>query len=128
MFAIISAHLPELSPLESKLRHAALVADLQDEGFVTTDVEGCYNGEVEPSILVTMRADATVFRYWAIEPLREKYGQESVLVVHNDGRAFLDFGQDKAFTRIGDWKPLPKGRPYPNAYTVIGEVPFVCEK
>lgn len=128
MFVIISAHLPELSPLESKLRHEALRADIEDAGFVATDAEGCYNGEAEPSILVTMRMRSPAFRYWAIEPLREKYGQESVLVVQNEGMAFLDYGPDRPFAYIGHWKPLPEGHPYPNAYTVIGDVTFVCEE
>ena len=127
MFVIISAQVAvKRDESVGKLRHESLVADIEEAGFLATEVEGCYKGKTERSVLVTKRERSPVFRYWEIEPLRLKYGQESVLVVRDNGEAFLDFGPGRPLVSIGWWRYSPDYEPLPDSYTIIRGSRFVC--
>lgn len=146
MFIIVSAQLPDLSPLESQLRHAALRADIKDRGYTFLDVQGCYNGESEDSFLILQKRQVPgnlserLLLYVFGLGLIERYGQESMLVVGDDGQATLEFSLPVMPSRapahdswrtydgipLGKWHALADGEPLPNAYTKIGDAVFVC--
>lgn len=82
---IMSAFVSSNSNETNEHNHSKLKAELTDSGYGVKEVMGCYNGQLEKSLVVLGLSDTLA------KALAFKYNQESILKLHNDRFAELHF-------------------------------------
>lgn len=112
-FYILSGALAGVFDDESNQnRTDSLERRLHAEGLATVQVNGCYNGKRERSILVVDDAPYNDLCELAVLKLAKWYDQESVLAVDANRQArliFFDHSDDQAsFESIGQWRAVNK--------------------
>lgn len=81
------------------------------------EVEGCYKGQTERSMVVACNDFVQVQYLFA---LAKAWGEESVLLVDSYGKAFLRYCETDEVTLLGRMQraPYPATIPLPDAYTI----------
>lgn len=95
-FVIISAHLEHRTKKQNDRATLSLLVDLQECGYASKLVDGCYKGVREQSFVVPSTDVSGLLE------LARQYGQESILVVGSDRLVELDA------SIIGRWVNAPE--------------------
>ena len=74
-------------------------------------VYGVYKGESELSYIIPVDPDERALDVGALRSLAYRHNQESILVVHGDGSAFLHYTSDPRYGEVeylGRWRDVPE--------------------
>lgn len=107
-FYIVSGARPDFSSLANGNRTDSLERWLRAGGFATVQVNGCYKGNRERSILIIDDAPSNSLCESAVMRLARQYEQESVLAVDANRQARLIYCDDRSFESIGQWRGVSK--------------------
>ncbi len=105
-FYIVSGALSVYNPRINADRTDSLERWLRAEGFATVQVQGCYEGEREPSILVVDDRAYNDVCEQAVLRLARQYDQKSILAVDANRQARLIFCAFGNFKAIGRWRAV----------------------
>lgn len=106
-FIVMSAELAELTKEENERRALALIGWLTRRGHSFKPVEGCYKGNREAAFVVLVPDEE---RERQIMSLARAYGQESVLYVDANRKAYLRLLESGEEVPIGSWRAIPKAQ------------------
>ncbi len=124
-FVILSAYRPNYTAEANEERHASALAHLERYGAIAA--MGCYKGTREQSIIVPFQVAVDVPYDMAMRVAR-RYGQESVLRVERDARAYLVYDPSRTEREefLGTWTEYdaPQARTY-GAWTELAGQFFV---
>ena len=102
-FYIVSGALSVYNPRMNADRTDSLERWLRAKGFATVQVNGCYEGEREPAILVVDDWPGNELCESAVMRLARQYDQESILAVDSNRQARLIFCEFENTKAIGRW-------------------------
>ncbi len=80
-------------------------------GFQYKKVYGVYKGEHERSYVIPVDPDEGAWDVGALRSIAYCANQESILVVHGDGSAFLHYTSDQRYGEVeylGQWRDVPE--------------------
>lgn len=100
-FYIVSGALPGLEDRENAARCETVQRWLESDGYATAVVRGCYQGAIEPAILVIDDRDdcrAAVLR------VARQYAQDSILAVDANRAARLVYCETGERESLGQWQ------------------------
>jgi len=127
-FVLISAYTKDCTESGNRITHEHLKRDLETEGFIFKEVEGCYKGRKELSLYVDC-PDLDSFA--ELHKIAQSFAQESVLCIDKHRKATLIYLNDGTAQTLGKLKQVSKHEAlqqdnYTHDFTNNGY--YVCEK
>lgn len=115
-FVVLSAFKQSAVPDTNAHRHRELLGLIRDFHLTAVEVEGCYHGILERSILVFLPEGDSGYDYDNVRAMARAFNQESIVYVDANRYAYLDWLDWHDTEELGKWGPVPDG-PLPSSWT-----------
>lgn len=119
-FFIFSVYQSNKPKLENNVNHEGVFEFLKGKGYDIQEVDGCYKGDIEKSMLC----------YGEVTPLinhfLKMFNQESILLVEEDRLSYLSYTKTGKTERLGRWTEAYDNNE--DSYSIINGRKFVVKE